>query len=376
MSADGGRPLPADARDIRVDVVVDNFNYGRFLGDAIDSALAQTHPHVRVIAVDDGSTDESRSLLARYADRVELVLKENGGQASALNAGLARCRGDVVIFLDADDVLFPHAAAAVAEAVARVPGTVQVPYRLQVIDADGRRHAQLKPPAEMDLPAGHIAAAKLAFPFDVVSVGTSGNAFLVDALRRLGAIPEEDFAACADWFFVHLVPLLGRVTPVDEICGGYRVHGENAYEPQEPRLDLEHVRATVRYAAATTQELQRAAAELGMVPPFEEILSVSDLANRLISLRLGPELHPRRDDTVPRLLRDAVRASRRRWDSPPAMKLVFTLWFAVAAVAPRRALARLALVFLFRERRGPAGRLLLRLGNRRLRLDVRPQPRA
>jgi len=88
--------------DIRVDIVVDNFNYGRFLGEAIDSALAQTHPHVGVIVVDDGSTDESRNVLARYDDRIDVVLKENGGQASALNAGLARCSGDAVIFLDAD----------------------------------------------------------------------------------------------------------------------------------------------------------------------------------------------------------------------------------------------------------------------------------
>jgi hypothetical protein len=361
---------------IRVDIVIDNFNYGRFLGEAIESALAQTHPHVRVIVVDDGSTDESQSVLAQYADRIEPVLKENGGQASALNAGLAHCSGDVVIFLDADDVLHPPAAARAAEVFAGNPEIVQVPYRLEVVDPSGRRNGLIKPPPDMELPKGDIAAAQLTFPFDVVSVGTSGNAFGVAALRRIAPIPEDEFADCADWYLVHVVPLLGRVRPVDEILGRYRVHGANVYEPQEVRLDLEHVRQTVRYAAATTRALERVAGELGLTPPFGTILSVSDLANRLISLRLEPELHPQAGDTVPRLLRDGLRASRRRWDSPAAMKAVFVLWFLLVAVAPRPLLARLALLFLFRESRGRANGLFRRLRARHLRLDVKLEQRA
>jgi hypothetical protein len=362
--------------DVRVDVVVDNFNYGRFLGQAIESALAQTHPHVHVIVVDDGSTDESRSVLAGYADRIDLVLKENGGQASALNAGLAHCTGDVVIFLDADDVLAPTTAARVAEVFAAEPGTVQIPYRLEVVDPSGRRNGLVKPPPDMELPEGDIAAAQLTFPFDVVSVGTSGNAFSVEALRRIAPIPEDEFADCADWYLVHVLPLLGRVQPVDEILGRYRVHGANAYEPQDVQLDLEHVRQTVRYAAATTGALERVAGELGLTPPHRTILSVSDLANRMISLRLEPQLHPRAGDTVPRLLRDGLRASRRRWDSPAGMKAVFVVWFLVVAVAPRPLLVRLALAFLFRERRGGANRLFRRLRRSHPRLDVKLERRA
>src|SRR5215217_1250210 len=90
-----------------VSVVVNNYNYGRFLGEAIDSALAQTYPRTEVVVVDDGSTDDSCSVIAGYDGRVVPVLKENGGQASAFNAGFAASRGDIVIFLDADDYLFP-----------------------------------------------------------------------------------------------------------------------------------------------------------------------------------------------------------------------------------------------------------------------------
>ena len=64
-----------------------------------------------MIVVDDGSSDDSRAILADQGDDVDVVLKQNGGQASALNAGIERCKGDVVIFLDADDTLHPDAAA-------------------------------------------------------------------------------------------------------------------------------------------------------------------------------------------------------------------------------------------------------------------------
>src|SRR3954469_17707313 len=92
-----------------VSIIIDNYNYGRFIGDAIDSALAQTYANKEVIVVDDGSTDNSREIINGYSGRIQSVFKNNGGQSSALNAGFAASHGDVVYFLDADDVLFPDA---------------------------------------------------------------------------------------------------------------------------------------------------------------------------------------------------------------------------------------------------------------------------
>src|SRR5258707_8837609 len=89
-----------------VSILINNFNYGRFLPEAIESALGQTHPRLEVIVVDDGSTDNSREVIARYGNRVLPVLKDNGGQASAFNPGFRCSHGGVIPFLDGQDALF------------------------------------------------------------------------------------------------------------------------------------------------------------------------------------------------------------------------------------------------------------------------------
>jgi hypothetical protein len=90
-----------------VSILSNNYNYGRFLGEAVDSALTQSYPNIEVIVVDDGSTDNSREVLAAYGDRIRAVLKENGGQATAYNVGFAASKGDIICLLDADDIYKP-----------------------------------------------------------------------------------------------------------------------------------------------------------------------------------------------------------------------------------------------------------------------------
>jgi glycosyltransferase involved in cell wall biosynthesis len=89
-----------------VSIIINNYNYGRFVREAIDSGLNQTYSHKEVIVVDDGSTDDSREIIASYGNGITSVLKENGGQASAFNAGFAVSQGDIICFLDADDIFY------------------------------------------------------------------------------------------------------------------------------------------------------------------------------------------------------------------------------------------------------------------------------
>lgn len=352
--------MTASGADLAVDIVIDNYNYGEFLPDALASARGQTHPRVNVVVVDDGSTDASREILREQADGVAVVLKENGGQASALNAGAERCHGDIVMFLDADDVLKPDAAARVAEAFAGEEQPARVQFRMDVIDAAGQPTGEVKPFGHLPMPSGDLRRAELAHSFDLGWMPTSANAFRRASLRRILPIPEDTYRILADWYLVHLSTLLGPVVSLDEIGASYRVHGQNNFEHEKAEVDLDHVRRSVRLARPTAEALQRLAGELDLPAP-RRIVSIADLGNRLISLRLDRGGHPLAEDRVVSLLAEAARAIPRRTDVSLAMRAMYAGWFVSMALAPGRAARALANVFLFPERRGSLNGLLGRL---------------
>src|SRR5207245_1774556 len=124
-----------------------------FLKDAIESALGQTYPDTEVIVVDDGSIDNSREVIAAYEDRLVAILKENGGQASAFNAGFQASRGEVILFLDSDDLLLPSAVER-AVRLFHDAEVVKVHWPLWGVDERGKRTGERFPPyalAEGDL---------------------------------------------------------------------------------------------------------------------------------------------------------------------------------------------------------------------------------
>src|SRR6187455_2242851 len=118
-------------------IILANYNYERFLRESLDSALGQTYPDTEVIVVDDGSTDGSRHLIAAYRGRITAVIKENGGQASAFNAGFRVSRGDVICFMDADDTLLSTAIEKTVP-LFRDSALVKVHWPLRAIDREGR----------------------------------------------------------------------------------------------------------------------------------------------------------------------------------------------------------------------------------------------
>ncbi len=164
----------------------------------------------------------------RVADR--RVLKENGGQASAFNAGFAASDGDVVVFLDADDLLEPHIVAGAIAAIQGSPtprrssGGWSSPTPMAVRPARSSRRDTCR------CRAATCACRSSARPFDIPWMATSGNAFPAAVLDRVLPMPEREYRVNADWYLQHLTPLLGPVVALGQVGALRRVHGANAYE--------------------------------------------------------------------------------------------------------------------------------------------------
>jgi len=350
---------------VRIDVVINNYNYGRFLGAAIESALTQTYPHVRVVVVDDGSSDDSAQVIGSFGDHVAAVFKENGGQASALNAGFAAATGDIAILLDADDLLDREIAAHVAAACTAHPDAAKIQWRMEMIDAGGRPTGIVDPALHIPLPNGDMRRAELCFPFDIAWAATTGNAFPLEVVRRILPIPERRYRIGADWYLQHLTPLLGPVFTLDLIGAQRRVHGDNAFEQAaDAELDFRWVRERISFAANVRVDLEALARELALLTEAGPLIAVSDAAFRLISMRLEPAKHPLAPERITGLVAMGIRASLRRFDINPLMRGALCAWFAAMSVAPRPLARRLARDFVFPDRRPGLNRLLGRLHRR------------
>jgi glycosyltransferase involved in cell wall biosynthesis len=122
---------------VTVSIVIPVYNHERFLAEAIESALNQSWPDCEVVVIDDGSTDGSAAIIARYPG-VRGIRQVNRGLAAARNAGLAASRGDVVIFLDADDRLWPDAAELGARQLTARPEVMMVFGQCRLVNENGR----------------------------------------------------------------------------------------------------------------------------------------------------------------------------------------------------------------------------------------------
>lgn len=330
-------------------IIINNYNYAQFLSAAIDSALAQTYPNTEVLVIDDGSKDDSREVIERYGAQITAVLKENGGQASAMNVGFARSRGDIIIFLDADDVLLPHVGKSVVAAFCEEPGAGKVQYPMNIIDAQGRPTGAVKPTWDVPRPTGDLRQYELCSPFDLLWMSTSGNAFSRTVLESMLPIPENAYASCgADWYLAHVSPFFGPVEFLDEIGASYRIHGANQYTSEA--LNVSQVRQSIVFMQSTLGFIAQTARRTGLCPP-KQIVSFAYVADRMISLKLEPERHPLAEDTRWRLVCLGSVALARRFDVAVAHKFVMLAWLVALAVAPAAIARRLADQMLFPEHR-------------------------
>ena len=214
----GARPLAS--------VLVSCYNYGAFVVEAVESALAQTHAAVEVVVVDDGSTDDSAARVeAAFGGdgRVRLLRQPNAGQGAAMNAAVAAARGEVLCFLDADDTFRRDKLARVVQAFRDNPEAGYLVHGFTVVDGAG---AVVATRTELPTP-GWQAEAVLRHGGGVpASPPTSAMALRRAAADALFPV-DAGFRIATDALIQRLAPLVTAIAAVPEPLTRYRVHQAN-----------------------------------------------------------------------------------------------------------------------------------------------------
>jgi glycosyltransferase involved in cell wall biosynthesis len=201
---------------MRVTAAIPAYNAGKYLGAAIESVLSQTLPCFECVVIDDGSADDTERV-ARSFPSVRYIRQDNGGDANARNRAITEARGDLIAFLDSDDVWLPTKIERQVERFYRDPELAMVYTGVQVVDASLEHLHDLRPASADEALKNTLCLQK---PY-MTGVGSSGMVSLAIA-RKIGF--DERLHAASDWAFACNVAMRHRVDCIPEALVLYRQH--------------------------------------------------------------------------------------------------------------------------------------------------------
>ncbi len=227
LSPCGQEPL-RDLVDVQLSVLIDTHNHERFIETAINSVLEQDFPapEREIIVVDDGSTDGTAEIVRRYAPQVRLVAKKNGGQASAFNAGIPECRGEMIVFLDGDDWWTPGKLRKVAQVFGEDPALGMIGHGFIESFDDGTRKT-ISPSETVRLQVNDVSAATF-FRLSRCYFGTSRLALRANLARKILPVPAALVFEADEYLFTMAAALEPFVLLPDALTH-YRVHARNLF---------------------------------------------------------------------------------------------------------------------------------------------------
>lgn len=247
-----------------VSVIVPTYNRAGYIGECLQSLLAQTVPALEILVIDDGSDDGTPAVVAAHGPRITYVRQDNAGKARAVNRGLALARGDWLWIMDDDDVALPQANEQRLAALAAAPdaGFVYAPHYLGTDGPDGRvlRGRLVQPP--------HVDAAQFFLTLMTSCFFHLGTTLV----RREHYLALNGFDPALhrgqDYDFQIRLARIARPAYCTEPAFVFRQHA-GARGPEAARHDARNRSAVfMRYSQAIGQKL-RAAVPLGeyLVPP-------------------------------------------------------------------------------------------------------------
>ncbi len=247
----------------------------------------------------------------------------------------AHSHGEIVMFLDADDVLLPNAVEEVVRAWH--PGVAKAQFVLAHIDADGRALGRTVPYLPAQMPDGDIRASILDAG-GYIGVPTSGNAFARTVLERLLPLPESQWRQAADTSLEIIAPFLGDVVSIRKTLGCYRIHEAN-HGMLGDELDSRKLRVKIVIDLQREWALSEFASRSGFtIPRNWAAREPAHLKYRLASLRIDPAHHPLMDDRPMRLMLMGLEifVAQSRIQSSKS-RIFHTFWFPLAALLPQAA---------------------------------------
>jgi glycosyltransferase involved in cell wall biosynthesis len=206
-----------------VSAIIPNYNYARYVGEAVESALGQTYPNIEVIVVDDGSTDNSLEVLEQYRDRIKIIDQKNSGVCVARNRGVAESAGEYIAFLDADDVWLPEKIEKQVEKFASGKDLGLVHVGVIDIDASGDELA-----THLNGMEGDVAAELMMFEKAVILGGGSGVMIPRPVFDEVEGF-DESLSTSADWDLYFRISSAFSVGFIGEPLLRYRLHGSNMH---------------------------------------------------------------------------------------------------------------------------------------------------
>jgi glycosyltransferase involved in cell wall biosynthesis len=218
-----------------VSVIIDTYNYGRFIEEAIRSVLNQDFSgrDLEILVIDDGSTDDTAKRVAKFAPRVKYIYKPNGGQASAFNLGFHHAKGDVVALLDADDYFLPSKLERIVKEFEDDPELGMVYHaRIESHESTGEFHSPV-----FECTSGYLSGDKKKL-FNYTFSPTSTLCFRRATVERLLPVPDSIRIQAECWFLL-LMALTSKVKALDERLTTYRIHGNNLFYVEGKNADAE-----------------------------------------------------------------------------------------------------------------------------------------
>jgi glycosyltransferase involved in cell wall biosynthesis len=225
---------------MKVSVIVSNYNYAQFLPITIDSVLAQTYQDIEIMIVDDGSTDDSRNVISQLQqkapDQIKTIFQENQGQGGAFNTGFNASSGEIIAFLDADDLWLPHKIQLVVDIFNDMPEIVGVMHPFNLIDGNGNILSSKKTRL---ISSKNLAATIIETGNAWHYPATSGLTYRRSTLQKLFPINQAKWPLCVDECLVFCTAFLGDIKTLDDVLASYRLHGSNNFiQPQTPEKIL------------------------------------------------------------------------------------------------------------------------------------------